>query len=335
MRKKFDGVNWNRPVDDFTLMFWNQNTQQIWLDTEIPLGEDKNTWSILTPAEQDVFKKVFGGLTFLDTQQGINGMTALSLHIKDHQREGVLMLMGWMECMHAKSYSSVFSTILTMKEIDEVFKWGEDNPFLQYKARKIVGYYDKLLFNRYASDYDIYMAIVASVFLESFLFYSGFYYPLYLGGQGKMTRAKEVIQLICRDEAIHGAFCGILAQEFYKKLTSQQQAQATVEMYELLEDLMTNELHYTQDIYTKIGLQEQVEDFLKYNANRALMNLGFESYYAKPKVSPVIINGLSAETKTHDFFSQKGNSYFKVVDSSIVEDKDFLFNGDELDKLGV
>lgn len=34
-------VNWNRPDDDFSLMFWNQNIMQFWTDDEIPLSDDK------------------------------------------------------------------------------------------------------------------------------------------------------------------------------------------------------------------------------------------------------------------------------------------------------
>jgi ribonucleoside-diphosphate reductase beta chain len=41
-------VNWNRPDDDFTLMFWNQNIMQFWTDDEIPLSDDKMSWLTLS-----------------------------------------------------------------------------------------------------------------------------------------------------------------------------------------------------------------------------------------------------------------------------------------------
>lgn len=64
------------------------------------------------------------------------------------------------------------------------------------------------------------MAMVASVFLESYLFYSGFFYPLYLAGQGKLTASGEIINLIIRDESIHGVFVGILAQQIFAELSA-------------------------------------------------------------------------------------------------------------------
>ena len=67
-----------------------------------------------------------------------------------------------------------------------------------------------------ASIFDQYIARVSSVFLETFLFYSGFYYPLYLAGQGKMTTSGEIIRKILLDESIHGVFTGLDAQSLRK-----------------------------------------------------------------------------------------------------------------------
>ncbi|MEG2935980.1 MAG: ribonucleotide-diphosphate reductase, partial [Clostridium sp.] len=66
-----------------------------------------------------------------------------------------------------------------------------------------------------------------------------------------------------------------------------------------------------------------VVDFLKYNANRALNNLGFEDYYEVGSINPIVLNGLSVETKTHDFFSTKGNGYQKGIYEEL-EDEDFI-----------
>ena len=57
----------------------------------------------------------------------------------------------------------------------------------------------------------------SSVMLESFLFYSGFFYPLYLGGQGILRNSAEVISLILRDESIHGVAVGFFSQNLLKQ----------------------------------------------------------------------------------------------------------------------
>lgn len=49
---------------------------------------------------------------------------------------------------------------------------------------------------------------VASVFLETFLFYSGFFTPLYYLGNNKLANVAEIIKLIIRDESVHGTYIG-------------------------------------------------------------------------------------------------------------------------------
>lgn len=40
------------------------------------------------------------------------------------------------------------------------------------------------------------MALVASVFLETYLFYSGFFLPLWLSGQGQMVASADIVKKI-------------------------------------------------------------------------------------------------------------------------------------------
>ncbi|WP_314587417.1 class 1b ribonucleoside-diphosphate reductase subunit beta [Paenibacillus terrigena] len=313
-------VNWNRPDDDFTAMFWNQNIMQFWTDEEIPLSDDKMSWVALKPAERDTYMKVLGGLTLLDTIQGGVGMPKILEHVDGLQRKAVLAFMGMMEQIHAKSYSSIFTTLANSEEIDQLFKWVEDEPHLQKKAKLISGYYTSIVTPR-----DLYMAMAASVLLESYLFYSGFFYPLYLAGQGKMTSSGEIIDLIIRDESIHGVYVGVLAQEVFAKLTAEEQEACTRELYDLLEQLQANEESYTDSIYTTIGLAADVKSFVRYNANKALMNLGLEPKFEEEEVNPIVLNGLSTKTKQHDFFSKKGNGYVRTTNVEPLRDEDFVF----------
>lgn len=49
---------------------------------------------------------------------------------------------AFMESVHAKSYSSIFSTLCSTKEIDAAFDWSERNEFLQKKAEIVLDYYE-------------------------------------------------------------------------------------------------------------------------------------------------------------------------------------------------
>ena len=318
-------VNWNKKEDDFSLMFWKQNIAQFWTEEEIAVSSDKNTWAQLSKEEQVAYKRVLGGLTLLDTKQGGEGMPLVLVHLENLQAKSVLAFMGAMEEVHAKSYSHIFTTLATEEEIDDIFEWVDNHPLLEKKAGIITSYYRRLL-KPEVTKKELYMAMVASVFLESYLFYSGFFYPLYLAGQGKLTASGEIINLIIRDESIHGVFVGILAQQIFAELSAEEQQEVQKETQELLMELYEIEMAYTEEIYTSIGLVEDVNRFVRYNANKGLMNLGLEPKFEEEEINPIVLNGLRTDTKNHDFFSVKGNGYVKATNVEKLSDDDFVFN---------
>ena len=319
-------VNWNKQ-DDLTLLYWRQNIAQFWVDTEFKPSKDIKSWNEdLNEKEREAYKKVLAGLTGLDTQQGDIGMPLISLHTEDTRKQAVYSFMGMMEQIHAKSYSTIFTSLIPSKETNYLLEeWVPNNEHLQYKGRRIENYYLKLL-KPDPTYYEQYMARVASIFLESYIFYSGFFYPLYLAGQGKVTTSGEIIRKILLDETIHGSFTGIDAQEIYQnKLTIEERKKADQEMYKLLLDLYENELEYSKTIYEEIGLYEEVKDYIEYNANRALANLGFTGYFEEKDINPIIENAVNTSTKNHDFFSVKGDVYVVSLNVEAMEDEYFIF----------
>ncbi|CCE66683.1 class 1b ribonucleoside-diphosphate reductase subunit beta [Candidatus Mycoplasma haematominutum] len=318
----WEGVNWNEINSKFTKIFWDQNVRQFWVDEEIPLSGDKLVWQTkLSEKEREVYVKVLGSLTLLDTHQGSIGMNKICLSISDLPTKAVLQFMAMMEQMHAKSYSSIFCTLLNTEEIEELFKWIKEEPSLQKKVDIIISHY-----NNIKSAETLYMAMAASVFLESFLFYSGFFYMLYLSAQGLMVNSGEIINLIIRDEAIHGLYIGNLASQLFQTFSAEVQENLKKQVNDLLEKLMANEIEYTQKIYTPIKLNNQVIQFLKYNANKALQNLNLGNKYdiTEKDINPMIFNGLNTSTRNHDFFSTKGNGYIKTTQVETIQDEDFI-----------
>ncbi|MGK8295044.1 class 1b ribonucleoside-diphosphate reductase subunit beta [Staphylococcus arlettae] len=317
-------VNWNTQ-EDMTNMFWRQNISQMWVETEFKVSKDIASWKTLSEAEKEAFKKALAGLTGLDTHQADDGMPLIMLHTTDLRKKAVYSFMGMMEQIHAKSYSHIFTTLLPSSETNYLLdQWVIEEPHLKFKSEKIVSTYHKL-WGKEASIYDQYMARVASVFLETFLFYSGFYFPLYLAGQGRMTTSGEIIRKILLDESIHGVFTGMDAQSLRNELSESEKQQADLEMYKLLDELYKNEVAYTHSLYDEIGISEDVLNYVRYNGNKALSNLGFEPYFEEREFNPIIENALDTSTKNHDFFSVKGDGYTLALNVEAIRDEDFIF----------
>lgn len=311
----YEAVNWNAPTSELAKVFWDQQWKQIWFPEEIAVSKDISQWQ--TFEHQDTYKKVFGGLTLLDTLQTNVGMNEIAKFAPDLQEKAVLTVFAAFEAIHAKSYSYIFTTLCKNAEIDEIFEWVKKNEFLQYKASRISDIYQSI---KEDDPESLWKAMYASVMLESFLFYSGFFYPLYLGGQGVLRNSAEVISLILRDESIHGVAVGFFAQNIFKRFSQEKQDELKVWGYEFLLDLYQNELRYTEDVYAETGLSPEVKAYVRYNANKALMNVGFEAMFPEEEVNPIVMNGIRNEGSTYDFFSQKGSTYAVAKVAPITDD---------------
>ncbi|OLY45256.1 ribonucleoside-diphosphate reductase beta chain [Bartonella apis] len=311
-------INWNKIEDEKDLEVWNRLTGNFWLPEKVPLSNDVSSWASLTPAEQQLTIRVFTGLTLLDTMQNFVGAISLLPDAITPHEEAVLTNIAFMEAVHARSYSSIFSTLCLTKDVDEAYRWSEDNAFLQKKATIVLDYYNGS---------DALKRKIASVFLESFLFYSGFYLPMYWSSRAKLTNTADLIRLIIRDEAVHGYYIGYKFQIGFNKLSQSGQNEMKDFTYTLLMDLYDLETKYTEQLYDGVGLSEEVKVFLHYNANKALMNLGFEPLFPPDicKVNPAILSALSPNAdENHDFFSGSGSSY--VIGKAVAtEDADWDF----------
>jgi ribonucleoside-diphosphate reductase beta chain len=302
-------INWNRIEDPKDKEVWDRLVNNFWIPEKIAVSNDLPSWAALSPAEKLLVTRVFTGLTLLDTVQGMEGATALAADAQTPHEEAVFGNIKFMEHVHAKSYSTIFSTLCSSVEIDEAFRWSEENEHLQAKAALIVGHY--------AGECPLKRKI-ASVFLESFLFYSGFYLPMRLSSRAKLTNTADIIRLIIRDEAVHGYYIGWKFQKAFARLDEDRRTEIKSFAYDLLMDLYDVESEYTASLYDGVGWTDDVKSFLHYNANKALMNLGFDPIFPADicKVDPAILSALSpGGDENHDFFSGGGSSYVmgKVV----------------------
>jgi len=316
--KQIQAINWNRLQDEKDLEVWNRLTSNFWLPEKVPLSNDLPAWQTLDKQQQQLTIRVFTGLTLLDTIQNVIGAPGLMGDAITPHEEAVLSNISFMEAVHARSDSSIFSTLCNTQDVDAAYQWSEENAPLQNKAR--------IILEHYQAD-DPLKKKIASVFLESFLFYSGFWLPMYWSSRGKLTNTADLIRLIIRDEAVHGYYIGYKFQQALATVDDQRREALQQFAYDLLLALYENEVAYTEALYGEVGWVEEVKTFLHYNANKALMNLGYEALFPAEltAVNPAILSALSPNAdENHDFFSGSGSSYVmgKAVET---EDEDWNF----------
>lgn len=218
-------------------------------------------------------------------------------------------------CVHAKSYSTIFSTLCSTEEINQLFRWSEEDDLLQNTVGRIRDIY---------LNGDPLMARAASVLVESFLFYTGFYAPLRMASEGRMTNTADIIRLILRDEGVHGFYIG---QKFQQNIPEGLWESYQDWVKDLILELYVVEAERVEKIYDQVGWTEEVKSYLRYNANKALANLGIEPYFSdqSTKIPAYIMAALDPGTgESHDFFSGSGASYvIGKTEATTEEDWDF------------
>ncbi len=311
-------INWNRVGDDKDLEVWNRLTANFWLPEKVPLSNDLPAWQRLTPVERTLTMRVFTGLTMLDTVQATVGEICQIQDARTEHEEAVYTNIAFMQSVHARSYSSVFSTLTSTPEIDDAYRWAIRNDLLQERCKKVLRHY---------FGPDPLKRKVSSTLLSSLLLYAGFYLPLHFSVHATLTNTADMIRLILRDKAVHGYYSGYKYQRGLETHSAAERQEMEEFTLDLLEDLYQLELEYSGELYEPLGLMGDVAAFVRYNANKALMNLGYPARFGpeQTRVSPEILAALAPSAdENHDFFSGSGSSYvIGRAESTSDDDWDF------------
>lgn len=316
-------INWNTPDHQFYDTLYLKQVEQFWLPEEIPVSDDKSIWDQLDTPTKETYERILAGLTLLDTEQSV-GITRIADQTDNLFIQSILALFGGFESIHARSYSTIFQTLCTTERINELFSWVEETKELQSKVHTIINTYRSI-----TDEASLFMSMVGSLCLEGICFYSGFYLPLFLAGQGKMVNSGEIINLILRDEKLHTVGMGFFAKDLLASFDDETQQVLKERTYQMVQEVYEAEVAYTETLYRELGYTEDVKTYIQYNVNYALSCLDFEPLFAEVTagdVNPLVMNGISTETKNHDFFSTKGNGYIKTTKVEELSDDDFQFD---------
>lgn len=308
----FSKENGGDPIDKAV---WNITKKNFWDPDKHMVSRDLDNWNRLTPAWKTCVARVFAGLTRLDTVQSLVGVPNIIPHSLTPHEPHCYIGFDFMESIHAQSYSRIFQTFLSPEEIAAVNEWAKSHPSLSKKLA---------IFERVYRSGDPALIRAASVFFESFMFWTSFFLPLYMDTipDKRLQVTATIIKLIMRDEGIHGYYIGYKFQkqlEAYAKYVSSSYEKTLKELKEyyynevlkLFLEIYEIEYEYTVDLYGDVGLVVDVNKFLCYNANKAFQNLGymtplFNEEQASPNAS---VLALMAGNTTDDIFSGEQASY--------------------------
>ena len=257
-------------------------------------------------------------LTLLDTIQSTVGATAMVGDALTPHEEAVYSNIVFMESVHAKSYSSIFSTLCSKEENDAIFEWTENNELVQNLARIQMNFY---------TDIDPIKRKIAGTMLEGYLFYTGFFTPFYMGSRNKLPNTADLLGLIFRDERVHCYYTGYKYQKMLERVSAEERARYKEMTFDYLLELTATEEAFLHELYDEVEWSELAISYSHFNANTTLKYLGYEPLYPKDvcHVDAGVMGYIASDNmENHDFFSGSGSTYIVgEVENTTDDDWDF------------
>jgi len=311
-------IDWNNIEDPKDKEVWDKLTENFWLPEKVPLSNDVKSYNNLPEAEKKVMQNTYGMLTLLDTIQSTVGATAMVGDALTPHEEAVYSNIVFMESVHAKSYSSIFSTLCSKEENDAIFEWTENNELVQNLARIQMNFY---------TDIDPIKRKIAGTMLEGYLFYTGFFTPFYMGSRNKLPNTADLLGLIFRDERVHCYYTGYKYQKMLERVSAEERAHYKEMTFDYLLELTATEEAFLHELYDEVEWSELAISYSHFNANTTLKYLGYEPLYPKDvcHVDAGVMGYIASDNmENHDFFSGSGSSYVMGTTEE-TEDDDWDF----------
>lgn len=314
----YKAINWNEIEDHLDHSTWEKLTSLFWLDTRIPVTNEKPQWEALPKNEREAFMESLAGLASAATFQSEKGYLVINEGKHTQQEVAIYNNIQFIESVHAKAYNTILIGFNESTEVDGVLTWADNNAELQYRLDRILEVY---------KTGSILQKRAANLILEGVLTYSGLFTPLLYWTQKKFTNVAEIIKLVLTNESLHCFYISHKFQLGFSELSQEEQAELRDWTFYLFVDLVKNELTYIEHIYYGSDWLEEVKVFVHQQANKALISLGFDPLYPETGASNSHIDSINViltKVTHHEVGRQSGISFqFDKEDTMNEEDYDF------------
>lgn len=246
-----------------------------WLPEEVPLADDVLDWKRnLSESERYLLTQIFRFFTQSDVEVAKSYLDNYIPVFENTEIRMMLTCFAAMEANHIDAYSHLLDTI-GMPEV-------EYSAFLEYEEMK--NKYEYLQY--FDSENDRHIATTMAVFgafVEGTVLFSSFAILLNFQRFGKMKGVGQIVAWSAKDEHLHTQYMIEMFHNFVKEtpgITLKSLKKAIIKHCDKLiklEDKFIDLCFSMGDIEGITGTQ--VKDYIRYVANKRLIQLGYEEYY--------------------------------------------------------
>lgn len=264
----YRAINWNEIEDTLDQYTWQQMVANFWLDTRVPVIEDKTGWEALAPDERDALAQSLADLATLESFQSEISLPTLQKNRRTQEESSVFNNMTFMASVHAKSMSTILLAFQDKAVVKALFKNAGENPQLQAMIATLRNMYD--------SD-DVLEKQAANVIITTCLTYVHLFDLFELSQAYDLKNITFIGELIIRDNAIAAIYTGHKFKLNFNEATPTQQAHIQDKVTQVLQSILTQETARLTANSWENQYQNDVLSLLQLGIDRTLTLLGLEN----------------------------------------------------------
>ena len=288
---------------------WLQQQRVHWLTEEVPLADDVKDWHrTLTAGERNLLTHIFRFFTQSDVEVNNCYMKHYSQVFKPIEIQMMLSAFSNIETVHIAAYSHLLDTI----GIPE----SEYSAFLKYQQMK--DKYDYLQeFNVDTKENIAKTLAMFGAFTEGLQLFASFAILMNFPRFNKMKGMGQIVTWSVRDESLHTASIIKLFRTFIDENPEVWNEELRRDLYVCCETVVTHEDAFI-DLAFELGSIEgleagEVKLYIRYIADRRLMQLGLQSVYRIEKNPLPWMEEMLNGVEHANFFENRATEYSKAA----------------------
>ncbi|MGM0172922.1 ribonucleotide-diphosphate reductase subunit beta [Enterococcus sp. DIV0800] len=310
----YKAINWNVIEDELDNVVWEKATSLFWLDTRIPIEDDKEKWERLHLQEWEQLNRLLILLTNLSTYQSIESGQIIRNSERSQQEIAILNNLQFTEMINTKAYNRILCVFNRDINLQEEFNWVDNEPHVRKYLEKI----DEI----YQGTDPIKKRFIAMC-VEGLLNYAYLAYLFELWIDKYFVNLGSMLEMIVRNESLHCYYLNHKVKILLKEASPEQTESFKDWAINVIDYFVNSAIHLINDFYNIENSKKIAINLIKQEANNIFTGVGIDRNYQFDDEILININKHLNELRKHNL---SAHSYKNTVNAEeLMDESDYNF----------
>ena len=270
----YKAINWNEVEDELDNAMWERATSLFWLDTRLPLENDKDNWDQLSTLEKARLERVLAILAKLATYQAIEGGEII--RNSEHSQPEVAFInnLQFTEMVNTKAYNRILQVFNGESEkLNALFDWVDEEKV----TNGLLEFVDDI----YAGSNTLKKHFMA-IYVEGAFNFTLLAYLLQLWTEKDFTSLGRVLRMIIQNESLHCLYLTHKLNLLLARLNQDENVKFELWVMKTVEKLRANVEVLINNLYGLSDSRELAKELYQQELKHILDRLGIVTMQDQP-----------------------------------------------------